>query len=358
MIYLQTKILKSCRKCLCINSTDRWAGWAHHQTNYRANFSFQQSDGALRYIHLPKTSLEKYIIEPKTGHFNDFSHTQYIRAETRQTYSALLQYDILPKQIVLEIPTTRGCQMYLRQLASLGSQSHFSHLMLFLSLTTDGPTGNRRFRGPQHSLLFYLFHSTPYRRRVYKNHAHKVNGAMKVMIGLLVDDLPFKYPERLSIFAYFSHQQKQRMHATKSIRFCCVCRQIMPTHVQTKRHRTILSGHASCLEKYYYPELGGFSFHKHHDRYHGAKISHGLDEPDIHGTTLFTWGLSMMKHLIKIDELDFLTEIKSWKRSYENFLFISWFMCAKQSNKTTIDFLGNLTFFMEWILQRATDTKL
>jgi hypothetical protein len=53
------------------------------------------------------------------------------------------------------------------------------------------------------------------------------------------------------------------------------------------------------LEHYvshYFPRIGGFSFHlqKANRLYYQAPISRGRNEPDIHGTVLFLWGLSTL----------------------------------------------------------------
>ena len=55
---------------------------------------------------------------------------------------------------------------------------------------------------------------------------------------------------------------------------------------------------------YYHENMGGFSFHKSKANiwYYGAPISKGRDEPDIHGTTLFLWGIALISQVFGIDE--------------------------------------------------------
>ena len=50
------------------------------------------------------------------------------------------------------------------------------------------------------------------------------------------------------------------------------------------------------IEKHYYQDIGGFSYflNKSQTHYYGIQTTKGLDEPDIHGTTLLVWGLSMI----------------------------------------------------------------
>jgi hypothetical protein len=56
--------------------------------------------------------------------------------------------------------------------------------------------------------------------------------------------------------------------------------------------------------KYYFPEIGGFSFlpNKANVYYYSAKITKGLNEPDIHGTCMFLWGISIIAQIIEIDK--------------------------------------------------------
>ena len=50
------------------------------------------------------------------------------------------------------------------------------------------------------------------------------------------------------------------------------------------------------IEKHYFQEFGGFSYYlnKSQTHYYGIKITDGIKEPDIHGTTLLVWSLSMI----------------------------------------------------------------
>ena len=52
----------------------------------------------------------------------------------------------------------------------------------------------------------------------------------------------------------------------------------------------------SVIEKHYHDETGGFSYfiNKSQTHYYGIKITEGLNEPDLHGTILLVWGLSMI----------------------------------------------------------------
>lgn len=53
-------------------------------------------------------------------------------------------------------------------------------------------------------------------------------------------------------------------------------------------------------KSFYWSEYGGFSFRKGFSgsNYLGANISKGLAEPDMHGTAMFTWGLSIASKIL------------------------------------------------------------
>ena len=59
----------------------------------------------------------------------------------------------------------------------------------------------------------------------------------------------------------------------------------------------------TCRE-HYYPDIGGFSFFRHmaNRYYYGAKITRGLDEPDVHGTVLLLWGIALVSQMLGIDK--------------------------------------------------------
>ncbi|MBM3204954.1 hypothetical protein FJZ48_03180 [Candidatus Uhrbacteria bacterium] len=259
----------------------------------------------------------------KRRQWPDFSGTQYIRAETRQAYSALLLHDVTP-HIVLEDVPTRPDEIR-RFLSNLdwshpwGAGGHFSHLLFFLSLLhTSRRINEPTFQQARMAATSFLndlqrddgawYIGSPSPRQ-------KINGAMKVISGLVVDDLPCNRTDKL-IDLCLSHPANSMSDACDQINQIFVLRYCDRLLDHTYRRGDTTSFCKKALEdwqEYYYPNLGGFSFYKHraNDRYYGAKISRGLDEPDIHGTVLFVWGLSMLKELIPIPELVFLHEIKT-----------------------------------------------
>lgn len=287
--------------------------------------SFKQTDGTFRDPFICRKRFFRNILSNlKKGQFTQLNNQQYIRAETRQAYSALMLYEIFPERISFHIPTSpNDVEKFLRSLDwthPWGAGSHFSHLMFFLSLMKkirqiDGLTFHevRRTAVEFITALQHENNGTWYEGN--PSHRQKVNGAMKVITGLIVDGLSFKYPERLIDLCLLESPQSTA-DACDQINQILVLRYANQLCDRNYRREEIQNYCFKTLEiwkEYYYPELGGFSFYKHraNDRYYGAKISLGLDEPDIHGTVLFVWGFSMLNQILQIPELQFLREIKT-----------------------------------------------
>lgn len=55
---------------------------------------------------------------------------------------------------------------------------------------------------------------------------------------------------------------------------------------------------------HYWGFFGGFSFYRTHSQhtYLGVRVGHGYQEPDMHGTLMFTWGLSIIESLMSKHE--------------------------------------------------------
>ena len=287
--------------------------------------SFQRPDGTFADPFVCRRRLVRQVLSNlKQGHLPSLSNEGYIRAETRQAYSALSLYDVFPEIIHVDIPTSsNNVETFLKQLdwsRPWGAGSHFSHLLFFLSfLHRANKLDEETFLRARQSAVSFVatlqHHTDGAWYTGSPSHRQKVNGAMKIISGLCVDDLAFDHPEKL-IDLVLLEPPTQTADACDQINQVLVLRYADKLCNHSYRQTEIEQFCFSLLniwQGYYYPELGGFSFHKHHanDRYYGAKITEGLDEPDMHGTVLFVWGLSMMNTLIHTKELDFLHEIKS-----------------------------------------------
>jgi hypothetical protein len=134
----------------------------------------------------------------------------------------------------------------------------------------------------------------------------KINRVMKIITGLdVAGKVNFKYLEKL-IDLYLS--VKSDRHACDNFNIVYVLKYANKLADFNYRYNEIKEFALKRLDiyrQYYYPEIGGFSFlpNKANIYYYGAKITKGLNEPDIHGTVMFLWGVSIIVQILKINEL-------------------------------------------------------
>ncbi len=285
--------------------------------------SFQKPDGSIYDpIVFRKSFLRNAAADLSRGRFGNLDNHEYIRAETRQAYSSLLLHGIIPDHIYTNIPTTPDrIRSYIRKLDwthPWGAGSHFSHLMFFLSLMHQSKKLDAEsfLIAKQTALdeLASLHHQNDgawYLGNPSK--LQKINGAMKVLTGMLWADAVLTYPEQL-IDLCLSHTDP--IHACDQFNKTMVLRYADAATGSSYKRTEIEAWCENALndwQSYFHPEQGGFSFWKGraNERYYGARISRGLNEADIHGTVLFVWGLSMMAKLMPIPELNWLHEMKS-----------------------------------------------
>ena len=284
---------------------------------------FQKNDGS---IYDPfvfrKSFVRNALANLKHGNFDKMDNHQYVRAETRQAYSALLLHEVIPEKIYSDFPTEPfAISKFMRSLdwsKPWGAGSHFSHLMFFLSLLQKSSQLDvTAFQAARHAALeelASLHHETDGAWYVGNPSAlQKINGVMKVMTGLLWMDAPIICPKKL-IDLCLSH--KDPIHACDQFNKTMVLRYANEAVHGAYKRKELTEWCEKTLEEwqeYYHPEQGGFSFWKGraNARYYDAQITRGLNGADIHGTVLFVWGLSMMAKLAPIPELNWLNEMKS-----------------------------------------------
>ncbi|SFO93778.1 hypothetical protein [Hydrogenimonas thermophila] len=254
----------------------------------------------------------------KHKNFANLFNEQYKRAETRQSYSALMLYDELPKKINIDIPKDENeIDTYLSNLnwyEPWGAGSHFSHLMFFyrlakkVNLITD-----EEFE----SLTRYAINWIDKLRHPDDGGWYKgkqsdrfiVNGAMKIITGLIaVDKVTFDYAKELVDTCLKATNDE---HACDNFNIILVLNYASKLLGRDYRQNEIEKFALDRLVKYkahYKKEEGGFSFFPFNanERYYGAKITRGLNEADIHGTVLFLWGIAIVSQILGIDnELGF-----------------------------------------------------
>lgn len=285
--------------------------------------SFQKNDGTIFDSFVYRRSFSRnFISNISRLKWQNLDNRGYILAETRQAYSALLLHNVLPEVIMTDIPTTsEGVKYFLQSLdwtRPWGAGSHFSHLMFFLALMKrSGRLSSGAYKNATRAALELITTlQNHYDGGWYKGNPstqQKINGAMKVITGLLWADAPFAHPECL-IDLCLAHNEST--HACDQFNKTLVLRYADKATAGSYRRKDIETWCHQALDEwreYFHSDKGGFSFWrgKANERYYGARITRGYDEPDIHGTVLFVWGLEMMAHLVPLPAIQAFKEMRS-----------------------------------------------
>jgi len=284
-----------------------------------ANFirSFQQKDGSIYDPVVKKLSSNRNkLFAIKSANFGNFFHRQTIRAETRQAISVLKLIEEKPSITYIDFPKTeKDIERYLPKLGwkkPWHAGSHFSHLIFFLK--------NSNLENKEELINFAINWvnklQNPKDGAWYKGGPslqQSINGAMKIITGLRVAErIKFDYPEKLIDLCL---KAKNDRHACDNFNIIYVLKYANEITNFSYRYNEIKEFALNRLEIYrrhYFPEFGGFSFlpNRANIYYYGAKITKGLKEPDIHGTVMFLWGISIISQILKIDkELGFNEQI-------------------------------------------------
>ena len=284
---------------------------------YRSNLinainSFQTKDGYYTDITLFKLNMKKRIITKLfKREQNPFFPEKIKRAETRQSFAALLALNSKPIYPFLNIPYSKGgIDRYLTTLdwtQPWAAGSHFSHLLFFLHYNK---ILYRLYQDNVDHLIDYAINWVNKLQSSadgcwYKGSvpdSQKVNGAMKVLTGLsAANKMEFSYPERLIDTVLKIGKSTDACTDFNVIYVLNCCSKLVEHRVDEIRDFCLRR--LNQYKEYYYEDRGGFSFRKGraNETYYGARITKGLNEPDIHGTVMFIWGITLISKILKLD---------------------------------------------------------
>ena len=258
-----------------------------------------------------KSRKNRLIVSLRSGDWNNVLGKQNRRAETRQSFAALRALGEKPNRPYLNIPQTkRKIKRYIHSLDwnhPWGAGSHFSHLIFFLK--NNGEMFKYHNYDELELIDFAFKEVNRYRQTdgAWYNRsasdAQKVNGAMKM------------------VTAYMASERKELNNRKKLIDLCLALKSnpdacnnfnlvlVLYFCSQNSNYRKseikdFILDRLQIYKSYYWPEKGGFSFFekKANKNYYDAKISEGLAEPDIHGTHLFLWGITLISKILKLED--------------------------------------------------------
>lgn len=246
---------------------------------------------------------------------NEFELEKIRRAETRQSFSALNCLGEKPDRPFLYIPyDERSIGNFLSGFNwkyPWDAGSHFSHLLFFLKL-------NKIMFGYKTGIVDKLIE--------YANNwvddlqskddgfwysggttvKEKINGAMKILTGKMAAGILYINNHETVIDGCLGAINDGEACSNFNIIYCLYyCSRL--SDYRKKDIEDFCYNRLGIYKEFYFDEIGGFSFHKNkaNDIYYGARITKGLNEPDIHGTVMFVWGIALISKILKLDFVDF-----------------------------------------------------
>lgn len=233
------------------------------------------------------------------------------RAETRQAFAALYLLGSQPHKPYGLAPGTKDeVNSYLSSFdwaEPWHAGSHLSHLLFFLHMN---------------DMFFHKEDNEPLIRYAIKwvsglqnkndgmwyagenvSLKQKINGAMKIMTGLDVVNFKSVNYVRKIIDTALSGINDDEACSNFNIVFVLFYANQIETGYRTKEIKAFLVDRLKLYQQYYHEKEGAFSFFKDkaNDNYYGKKVTEGKNEPDIHGTVLFIWGLALIDSILELN---------------------------------------------------------
>ncbi len=271
--------------------------------------SFQKKNGL---IYDPLVSFlatpRRVFSAIRDSDWEDFWGAKTKRAETRQAFSALELFGEKPFYQYGFIPKNREeIDRYLKNLnwnIPWGAGSHFSHLLFFLK---------RSELGNKEDLIDYaivwvnkLQNSEDgfwYQGKPEIN--QKINGAMKIISGLIAADrVSFKFAEKIIDNCLVAKNDRHACDNFNIVYVLKYCRQVLGGGYREEEIRDFMIKRLNIYQEYYHENKNGFSFNKNRPKkvYYGAIINRGKEEPDIHGTVMYLWGIAVIVQVLEINK--------------------------------------------------------
>tara|TARA_B100001057_G_C22869397_1_gene958110 strand:+ start:7739 stop:8857 length:1119 start_codon:yes stop_codon:yes gene_type:complete len=159
-----------------------------------------------------------------------------------------------------------------------------NEMTTFIENTIDQNTGS------------YFMYNTPESREI-------VNGAMKVITGLDWLDIPIHEPNKLIDTCLEVKLDGYGCDIVDIVYVLYMC-----SKNNTYRRKEIelyFNNVDEIIYKHYFFDDGGFSYFQNKSQlyYYGLNITSGLNKPDIHGSTLLLWALSLMTDFRKNSDI-------------------------------------------------------
>tara|TARA_E500000178_G_scaffold356690_1_gene437231 strand:- start:3636 stop:4763 length:1128 start_codon:yes stop_codon:yes gene_type:complete len=233
----------------------------------------------------------------------------FIKAESKQAISTIYQVNGVNGLPYLDFPKNEeSIKKYLNSLNwsypwNAGAQ--YSSLCLFSSTQIDNDLKKEEIKKDlnKYSDDLVNYETGLYHKGTQTNRYELINGAMKVLSGFSWINKEIHYPEKLIDFCLDTEFKNEGCDLVDIVYVLYRCHE--ESNYRTKDIVNYFNKLLPAIKLHYYSELGGFSYfiRKSQTHYYGVKITNGEDTPDIHGTLLLTWAISMILKIIEFDSL-------------------------------------------------------
>ena len=293
--------------------------WTSYINSFQKNSSFSPENSYIddsyvkQYNKFNLSKSFKSVVKTSlnlSGQFQYESKNTYfeksIRAETKQAIASLSQLDVKSKFKYNDFPQTNSeINSFLDSYdwtKPWDAGAQFSGICVFTSTQLEefdkSKLSIENYIGKLASQEYGLYY-----KEKLPNKNEAINGAMKVISGLDWLDIPIHYPEKLIDFCLLSTPDSTGCDLVDYVYVLYKCSE--QTKYRKKEIVIYCEELLKLIENHFYAE-GGFSYYigKSQTHYYGVKITQDYNQPDIHGTLLFVWALSMIFNLIESSKFD------------------------------------------------------
>ena len=294
-----------------------WANYINSfQNEQNTEFSKNSFIDPNYYENIKKLDIEKEIKRNLKKIFKknevkskDTEITEFIRAESKQAISTLAQIGINSKFKYEEKIFYSDIKTYLNSLnwnSPWNAGAQYSGLCVFLETQekSSNKYENMKRQLYEFSNLILDKDSGFYYRGPTPSESELINGTMKMITGFDWLGIPIHEPEKIIDRCLEIKVSGYGCDLVDIVYVLYMCSKY------TKHRRKEILNYFEYLEEmianHYFQKDGGFSYsvQKSQIYYYGLRITQGLNTPDLHGTTLLLWALSMINDLSEEKEIN------------------------------------------------------
>ncbi len=261
--------------------------------------SYSQKTKEFAKIVLNKYTNKNYVL--KNEKLDDF-----IKAETKQAISTLKEVNQINDLIYDEFPKSKKEIIdYLNSLdwsKPWNAGAQFSALCMFISTQIIDEKQKIELSLVLEDFVLSIVDKDT--GTFYKGNKPEdietINGAMKIITGLDWINVNIPFPQKLlDTFLKIEPFDDgcDLVDIVYVIYMCSKSADYKNNEIKNYFEKILLK-----IEEHYFPDLGGFSYfvNKSQTHYYGVNITKGFNEPDIHGTLLLVWAISIISQVLDL----------------------------------------------------------